>query len=315
MKYRVVLLAIPFHESLKALAELLELALKEAGLEVSLAVLPPRRYALENGTQDILLGAHGAPEIWDGVPPRTSLGTLEGYRGTPPPIVYQTENLLRRGGVEVPSWWRRLAMRAVIWDHSAMQAMLLGKRHVALGYVKSWVRPFTLAPFPDIDVLFIGRVNERTATAIDGMKALGLRTLVAFGVFGPPLDALIARSKVVSNVHFHEVGLFEGARVLPLIHRGVCVLNEASCDGAGREFCQSVAYRDLPAAAKALVEGERYLVQRAEDHVRLRQQRPLSAALLEALAASASAGGSVREPTAEAAARPPSEAALLQSAV
>jgi len=283
MRYRVVLLMGAQFEGLRDVAEMLELALREADLPVQLVVLPGALYALENGVQDILVGAHATPEIWDRVPPRTALGTLEGFAGTPSPIVYQTESLLNERQLVVPSWWRRQAMRAVTWDFSAMNAMLLHTKHVPLGYVKAFVRPLATQPFPDTDVLFYGAMNERRARLIPSLQSLGLRTQIIMGNLGAHLDATIARSKVVLFAHLKGPGLFDSTHILPLIHRGVCVLDERSCNGEGLMVCSSAPYEELPEAALGLVRGDRYIVQRAEDHVRLRQQAPFGATLLEAL--------------------------------
>jgi len=285
MLYRVVLLMVPYHECFHDLAALLSLALNEAGLSASVHATPPSAYTLRHGVQDILLGAHAAPEIWDRVPPRALLSSLGVYAGTPPPIVYQTENLCRSGQVEVPPWWRRQALRAVTWDYSAVNARLLGTRHVPLGYVPGFVRPFTVNPFPDIDVLFYGSVNDRRSAVLDRMTALGLRCQTVFNTFGEKLDRLIARSKIILNVHFYEPGLFESIRVFPLIHRGACVLGEESLEGEGAEHCMTVPYAELAKMAALLVESDNYMVQRAADHVKLRRHPRLSERLREALSA------------------------------
>jgi hypothetical protein len=285
MKYRVVLLTVPYFECLRDIADMFALALQEAKLPAAVHLVAPKDYALENGTQDILLGVHTAPEIWDRVPPRTVLSTEDGFAGTPPPIVYQTENFLRGGQLDVPSWWRRLALRAVCWDYSAVNAKHLGAQHVPLGYVPAFVRPLPFKPFPDIDVLFYGSINERRKATLQRMRDLGLRVEVVFNCFGQQLEPLITRSKVILNVHFYDPGLFESSRVVPLIHQGACVLSEQSSGGEGGELCTTVPYADLAQAARELVHEDRYLVVRAEDHRRLRRQRPTSARLAQALGA------------------------------
>jgi hypothetical protein len=282
MNCRVVVLKIRYFECLTEPAHMFASALREAGLRARAVVVSPDTYAPIRGTQDILLGAHAAPEIWSRLPPRTTSGELDGMPGTPAPIVYQTENLLRAGRLELPDWWPAMTARATLWEYSAMHAMLLRVRHVPLGYVPSCTRR-SQRPYPDLDVLFYGSINPRRNAVLERMRALGLRVEVVFGVFGPALDALIARSKVVLNVHFYEPGLFEAVRVMPLLHRGVCVLSENSCDGDGRLVCTSVTYDNLPDVARALTQGDCYAVQAAGDHARLCRQRPMSALLREAL--------------------------------
>jgi len=287
MQYRVVLLMVPYFDCLRDVAEMFSLALNEAGLPAQVQVMPPSAYTLRHGTQDILLGAHAAPEIWDRVPPRTLLSSLGGFAGTPPPIVYQTENLCCTEQDVVPQWWRRQALRAITWDYSAVNARLLGTHHVPLSYVRPFVRPLVQQPFPDIDVLFYGSCNERRSSVLDQMHKLGLRTQIVFGAFGEGLDQLIARSKVILNVHFYDPGLFESVRVLPLVHRGVCVLGEQSRDNEGMDICLTVPYADLAKTAQLLVDNDNYIVHRASDHVRLRRRQPLSEMLVQALRATA----------------------------
>ena len=285
MNYRVVVLEIPDFECLTDPAHMFASALREAGLRARAVVVTPDRYAPIRGTQDILLGAHAAPGLWTRLPPKTPAGEVQGASGTPAPIIYQTENMLRAGKLELPEWWPQMRARATLWEYSAMNAMLLGVRHVPLGYVSACVRR-RRRPYPDLDVLLYGSMNARRSAVLERMQALGLRVEVAFNVFGPALDELVERSKVVLNAHFHAPGLFESAWVMPLLHRGVCVLSENSCDGEGRMACTTVTYEHLPEVARMLTLGDRYAVQAIGDLARLRRQRPMSAVLLEALGAS-----------------------------
>ena len=284
MHHRLVVLTIPRHEDLSDPANMFAIALREAGLPARVELVSPDRYLPIRGTQDILLGAHAAPELWTRLPVRTQAGEVHGSPGTPAPIFYHTENMLRAGRLELPEWWPLMSARATLWEGSAMNAMLLQARHVPLGYVPSYTRR-SLRLFPDLDVLFYGSINPRGSAVLERMQALGLRVAVADGVFGPVLDALIERSKVILNVHSHEPGLFESVRVMPLVHRGACVLSENSCDGEGRMACTTVTYDLLPEVARMLTQGDGYAVQAIGDQIRLRRQRPMSGLLLEALRA------------------------------
>ena len=89
------------------------------------------------------------------------------------------------------------------------------------------------------------------------MRAAGLRVEAVFGVYGAARDALIARAKVVLNVHFYEAKVLEMVRVSYLLANRCCVLSEVSSDreeddalAAGVAFA---AYDDLVARAQELV--------------------------------------------------------------
>jgi hypothetical protein len=243
-----------------------------------------------------------------------------GFTKPPLPIVDQLEKLHRGGQLEESDWGlarvdsrrpavgkprqhraprhppggRRLTLRAGSWDYSAVNAKQLGTHTSPLGYVPAFVRPLPFKPFPDIDVLFYGSINERRKATLQRMRELGLRVEVVFNCFGQQLEPLIARSKVILNVHFYDPGLFESSRVVPLIHQGACVLSEQSSGGEGGELCTTVPYADLAQAARELVHEDRYLVARAEDHRRLRRQRPTSARLAQALGAGNADRGKAR---------------------
>ena len=79
----------------------------------------------------------------------------------------------------------------------------------------------------DIDVLHFGSMNDRRRAVLSALQSEGLNVHHAFGVFGRDLDALIARSKVVLNVHYYvDPPCFEAARVLPLLAKGATVVCE-----------------------------------------------------------------------------------------
>ena len=95
-----------------------------------------------------------------------------------------------------------------VWDYSRNNSAALyrlGVRRASLvpiGYAPELTR---ICPLEEnIDVLFYGAVNERRGRALQRMKDRGLRTVVAFGAYGAERDALIARSRIVVNIHYYE---------------------------------------------------------------------------------------------------------------
>jgi hypothetical protein len=120
-----------------------------------------------------------------------------------------------------------------VWDYSADNAAALtakiGRfvRHVPFGYVPELSRIIPAAD-EDIDVLFYGSINVRRQTTLDRLAGAGLNVKAAFGVYGAERDALIARSKLVLNVHFYEPGHFEIVRVGYLLANRKAVITEAN---------------------------------------------------------------------------------------
>jgi hypothetical protein len=179
----------------------------------------------------------------------------------PDAILYNLEQ------VQLGSSWFRpelldLFRRYTLWDYSRRNVAALAAldvpvaRVVPIGYVPELTR-IEHAVDPDIDVLFFGSLNPRRIAIIDRLRAAGLRAEAVFGVYGKQRDDLIARAKVVLNVHFYEAKVLEMVRLSYLLANRCCVLSEASSDpeeddalAAGVAF---VGYDDLVARARELV--------------------------------------------------------------
>lgn len=92
-----------------------------------------------------------------------------------------------------------------MWDYSAanvarLAALGVAALHVPIGYHPVLARIERAAE--DLDVLFYGSLNERREAVLDGLEARGLQVASVFGVYGAERDALIARAKLVLNVHY-----------------------------------------------------------------------------------------------------------------
>lgn len=95
----------------------------------------------------------------------------------------------------------------------------------------------------DIDICFYGSANERRLDIINGLKAKTLtsvypdgtpfeRPLVvaSFGGYGGFRDKLIARSKIILNIHFYDAAIFEIFRCSHLFANRKCVVSERGKD-------------------------------------------------------------------------------------
>jgi len=158
------------------------------------------------------------------------------------------------------------APRFAVWDYSAANVAYLAQRGIAaryvpLGYARSLTR-IERAPDEDIDVLFYGEVTSRRAAVLDALRSTGLNVVAATDAYGTERDALIARAKVVLNVHRDEdVQALETPRVFYLLANRKAVVSEAKAGvdvEAGLEACVAMAaHGDLANACVALVEDER----------------------------------------------------------
>jgi Macrocin-O-methyltransferase (TylF) len=169
---------------------------------------------------NILLGAH---LLGDGdlkaIPPGT--------------IIFNLEQL---GSQHLSESYYRLAENYQIWDYSSrnlerwlQQKCMHVPRLLEIGYV-SELRRIVPSPDADIDVLFYGSVNEHRLHILRQLQDAGVRVHAAFGVYGRERDSLIARAKIVLNMHFYETNIFEAVRVSYLLANSKAVVSEEAQD-------------------------------------------------------------------------------------
>jgi hypothetical protein len=166
------------------------------------------------------------------------LGTnlLPLFGGLSPPdeaILFNLEQV-----VDGSPWWnlqyQLLLGRHRVWDYSRANIERLAAlgiarvQHVPLGYAPELTR--IPAASKDIDVLFYGVGNARRARILRELEASGIVLRVLNGVYGSERDALIARSRVVLNMHAYSARLFEIARVGYLLANRVFVVSEVSSE-------------------------------------------------------------------------------------
>jgi len=127
-----------------------------------------------------------------------------------------------------------------------------------IGYVPELTR---IAPAEKtIDVLFVGSINERRGRILRQLARSGARVEARFNVYGKIRDDLIARSKLVLNVHYPESRVLENVRVSYLLANRKCVDSETGLDPAieapledGIAFAR---YEDLAARCMELLHNE-----------------------------------------------------------
>lgn len=181
---------------------------------------------------------------------------------TPATVVYNFEQIDVQTGWTEPHRLRGLR-RAIVWDYSArnleyIRAFTGNTRlvHVPVGYVPHLTR-IDSAALQDIDVLFYGSLNDRRRHVIDAIARRGLNVQTTFGTYGAARDGLIARAKVVLNLHYYLARVFEIVRVSYLLANRKAVVAECGLDTEIdddlRDGVRLAAYDDLPGACEELV--------------------------------------------------------------
>lgn len=245
-KFQITLIRPPGYlhtEAFRELGETLQVALQSLGHTAR-----TRENLFDPGWTSLILGAHLlSPDQMQELP-RAS-------------IIYNLEQL---GGAQLKPDYYTLATRYQIWDYD-LHNIEHWKRltcayvpvHVPIGYVPelSRIKP---GPQQDIDVLFYGSLNDRRNRILNALKDAGVKVHTAFGLYGKDRDELIARSKLVLNVHYYESKVFEIVRVSYLLANSKAVVTERSA-ATEMESGLSTAVLSLP--YDGLVEGCKWLLQ------------------------------------------------------
>lgn len=152
---------------------------------------------------------------------------------TPPDsIVFQTEQV---SAIDTPTYFIQswiMLRNFTIWDYAQSNVDTLKKLgmtnaiYAPLGYHPAMevIKPVA---HEDIDILFYGSAGGPRREILNALDETGLNVVRAFNVYGEERDAIIARAKVVINLHYYERGVFEIFRCSHLFANRKCVVNEA----------------------------------------------------------------------------------------
>ena len=148
-------------------------------------------------------------------------------------IVYQFEQLSDSEGWFNGNLHKVLSGAIAVWDYSKDNVKFLkdkniNAKYLAMGYNEN-LQLINIATKKDIDILFYGSLNDRRKKIILQIeKITGKKVNTLFGIYSEKRDELIARSKVVLNLHFYEAQIFEVVRVSYLLNNRVAVVSEHS---------------------------------------------------------------------------------------
>ena len=163
------------------------------------------------------------------------MGESEVAHLPPNAIIYNFEQVGGDIAFLTPSFRAALA-RCRVWDYSARNMARLaphighGRRQVVpVGYAPALSR-IPRAAVQDIDLLFYGTVNERRLGILRGLHQSGLRVHRVHGIYGAERDALIARAKLVLNIHAHPTKVLEVVRISYLLANRKAVVTELDAE-------------------------------------------------------------------------------------
>lgn len=238
-------------DAFREVAETLQFGLRSIGHTAQI-----QENVLDPAATNVLLGAH--------------LLTPQDTLILPPgSILYNLEQL---GGPSLPKQFYEVARQHQVWDYSLQNVNTWNVMkcayppvHVPLGYVPELSR-IKASPTQDIDVLFYGSLNERRTRIVKALKDAGAKVHTLFGVYGKQRDDLIARSKIVLNVHFYDAKIFEIVRVSYLLSNSKAVVTEC-CPATQIE--QGLADSVLGLPYDSLVEGCLSLLKNEEERRKL----------------------------------------------
>jgi len=149
-----------------------------------------------------------------------------------------------------------------VWDYSTQNIEFFKAqgieniKYLELGYQSELSRIETKA-VQDIDVLFYGSINARRARILDDLKGSGLNVHTSFGIYGKDRDDLIARSKLVLNLHYYDSEIFEVVRVFYLLANSIPVVGEINPSTVVSDIYKNsvlgVPYQELVNACISLI--------------------------------------------------------------
>jgi hypothetical protein len=148
-------------------------------------------------------------------------------------ISYQLEQLSSNEGAWSQNLQSILSSAYLVWDYSAENIAFLkghgiSARHLPVGYHAALER-IPPAPLQDIDVLFFGSVGIRWKPVLDTLaSAQGITFKLLFGAYGEERDKIISQSKIILNIHYYSVKIFEAIRISYLLNNRCFVLSEES---------------------------------------------------------------------------------------
>jgi hypothetical protein len=140
----------------------------------------------------------------------------------------------------------------------------------------------------DIDALFYGGINWRRDLILRDIARTGVRLHVAVNIYGAARDALIARSKLIVNIHSREDSVLEFARISQaLANRRLLVTEPGHAGDVDAQLSEALVIgraAELGTICRALLDDEPRRLALAERAFAIYSQRDFTTSLRELLA-------------------------------
>jgi len=172
-----------------------------------------------------------------------------------------------------------------VWDFCSLNMQRINsqynlniKKFLPLGYVKELEKIKKKDEREDIDVLFIGSLSDRRSKILYEISQLNINVKHLFGIYGHERDKIISRSKLLLNMHYHDIGSLEHVRIFYYLINSKPFLSEKSDDEQENEIFKNAIclaeYKDLPWRALELLNNNNELKKYAKiGHKFIKQQK------------------------------------------
>lgn len=156
----------------------------------------------------------------------------------PGTIIYNLEQIDTMLGIEdFSEIYQMISERFVIWDYSLKNIEVWRSLndagqffHIPIAY-SPILRYVDRDVKQDIDVLIYGNTSGKRLDIFDRCCKMHLNSVFAFGFYGDARDALIARSKMVLNIHQDNATIFSIVRVGYLMANSKAIISDLPSNG------------------------------------------------------------------------------------
>lgn len=194
-------------------------------------------------------------------------------------VVYQLEQLESASWVFGRPCGEVLRRADAVWDYSLENVDILRRkgidraRHLPIGFHDAMKRIRNAEK--DIDVVFYGSLNPRRIPILESLRSR-CQLHILYGAYGDQRDEIIARSKIVLNIHAFDARVMEQVRIAYLFNNRCFVLSEDSPANPYASVLAVAPYDGLIDACQHFLEQpeERYRYAKAGYH--WLKERPMS---------------------------------------
>ncbi len=148
-------------------------------------------------------------------------------------IIFNFEQIYEKSPWLTP-FYLSLLKNHVVLDYSnnnINKLKSLGVKNIHLckiGYSKSLEN--LLPKKYEYDFLMYGRPNNRRLNIINKLKELGYNSIFLENTYGNERDKIIAKSKIILNIHYYDASIFEIVRISYLLNNQKFVISEEGSD-------------------------------------------------------------------------------------